>query len=166
MTQIEFFSLLNSVDFPRRYWELCDRYPLRPDEIGRAGKKDDVLAAFARAGVAPRYDPRDRSFRVEDEQIGDMVWSGLFVKQRSGGLELMISAVSASAKLGSNFARLAYEPKFLVDPSFTRSPFTGPPPYPRPAHNGDAAALAGIVTEFVALVRLIKDAVRRQTAAG
>ena len=42
--------------------------------------------------------------------------------------------------------------------------FSGPPPCPRPCHNGDPAALKEIVKEFVVLVRLIKDAIRRSSS--
>ena len=31
MTELDFLWLLNSIEFPRRYWELCDRFPIRAD---------------------------------------------------------------------------------------------------------------------------------------
>jgi hypothetical protein len=88
MTGSEFLSLLNSIDFPRRYWELCDRFPIRPAIVGHSGRSKDILAAFREMGIAPRSDSRDRSFVCEEEQIGDYLWSGVFCKQ-SNGLELL-----------------------------------------------------------------------------
>ena len=108
------------------------------------------------------YDPGDRLFTCEEERIGDFVWHGAFCKQRKSGVELMFSGRSRDAHLGSNFAVLAYDAKRLADPTFKRERFTGPPPYPRPAYNGDPVALKEIVKEFVGLVRLIKDAIRSQ----
>ena len=159
MTKTEFLSLLNAVDFPRRYWQLCDRFPIQPAVVKRSGRKDDVLAAFREMGIAPKYDYRDRSFTCEEEQIGSFVWSGVFCKQRNS-LELLFGGESRDARLGSNFAVLAYDAKRLIDPTFERNRFSGPPPYPRPDHNGDPAALQTIVKEFVVLVRLIKEAIR------
>ena len=159
MTDVDFLSLLNGIEFPRLYWELCEKFPIRPDVVGYSGRKEDILAAFREMGIVPRYDSRDRSFVCEEEKIGDFVWHGLFCKQRHG-LELMFGGETKDAHLGSNFAVLAYDARQLADPTFQRNPFSGPPPYPRPVHNGDPAALKQIVKEFVVLVRLIKDAIR------
>jgi hypothetical protein len=160
MTDQDFLSLLNSIDFPRRYWELCDRYPIRGISMQGSGWKEAILAAFREMGVVPKYDSRDRSFACEEERIGDYVWSGLFCKTRKSGLELMFSGQSGDSHLGSNLAVLAYDAKRLADPTFTRDRFTGPPPYPRPADNHDLVELKMVVKEFVVLVRLIKDALR------
>jgi hypothetical protein len=165
MTETDFLSLLNGVGFPQRYWEMCDRFPVRPIGQANVGRKEDILAAFAEVGVEPRYDSRDRSFEFEKEQIGDFAWSGVFAKQRSG-VELMIGGESKFATLGSNFAVLAYQAQRLADPTFVRDPFKGAAPYPRPGHNGDPAALREIVKQHVLLVRLIKDALRGPRAAG
>jgi hypothetical protein len=69
-----------------------------------------------------------------------------------------------NARVGSNFAVLAYDAKRLADPSFERHRFAGPPPYPRPDHNGDPDALKAIVKEFVVLVCEIKEAIRAREA--
>jgi hypothetical protein len=163
MTETDFLSLLNGIGFPERYWELCARFPVRPTGQANLGRKEDIFAAFAEVGVRPRYDSRDRSFEFEEERIGDFTWSGVFVKQRDG-IELMIGGESKGARLGSNFAVLAYEARRLADPTFARDPCTGPAPYPRPAYNGEPAALREIVKEHLSLVRSIKDALRQQTA--
>jgi hypothetical protein len=166
MTERAFLSLLNRIDFPRRYWEVCDRIRFGTSGQANLGRKEDILAAFAEAGVKARYDSRDRSFKFEEEVIGDLTWSGLFVKQRHG-VELMISGTSTDARVGSNFAVLAYNAKRLADPAFERSPFGGgPPPYPRPDPGGDAAAMREVVKQHVDLVRMIKDELRRQPTAG
>lgn len=166
MTETDFLSLLNRIDFPRLYWELCDRIRLGPGGQANLGCKEHILAAFAEAGVKARYDSRDRSFEFEDERIGDFTWSGIFVKQRHG-VELMISGTSDSARLGSNFAVLAYDAKRLADPGFERSPFGGgPPPYPRPDPGGNPAAMREVITQHVQLVQMIKDELRRASAAG
>jgi hypothetical protein len=157
MTETEFLTLLNTIDFPRRYWELCDRHPLDPSVVGYSGRKEDILAAFRDMGITPRY--RDRTYTCEEEQIGGFLWSAHFCKQRSG-LELLFDGESKGACIGNNFAGLAYDAMKLADPSFERDRFSGPPPYPRPAHNGDPATLKAIIREFVTLVRLIKDAIR------
>jgi hypothetical protein len=158
MTEPELLALLNSIDFPHLYWEFCDRFPLQP-ALTSSSRKEDIVAAFKEMGVLPKYDSRDRSFVCEEEKIGDWVWSGVFCKQRCG-LELLIVGKSLDARCGSNFASLAYEAKRLADPTFERSPFFGPPPYPRPDHAGDPDVLKEIVKELVALVRLIKDKIR------
>jgi hypothetical protein len=165
MTETDFLSLLNRIDFPRRYWELCDRVHSTPSGHANLGRKADILAAFAEAGVTARYDSRDRSFEFEEELIGGLTWSGLFVKQRHG-VELMIFGTSKDATVGSNFAVLAYNAKRLADPDFERSPFGGgPPPYPRPAPGSDAAAMREVVKQHVDLVRMIKDELRQQPTA-
>lgn len=161
MTESEFLSLLNSIEFPRRYWDLCTRFPVEPSVTGQAGRKEDIIAAFREMGITPRYDSRDRSFECEQEKIGDLVWSGVFCKQRNG-LELLFAGKGDHGYVGSNFAVLAYNAKKLADPTFERNPFSGPPPYPRPDHNGDPAHLKTIVHEFVLLVRLIKNNLRSQ----
>jgi hypothetical protein len=163
MTQTDFLSLLNDIGFSQRYWELCDRFPLRPTGLSNLGRKEDILAAFAEVGVKPRYHSGDRAFEFEEERIGDFTWAGVFVKQRYV-VELMIGGESKGAGLGSNFAVLAYDARCLADPTFARDPFKGPPLYPRPDHNGDPAALREIVQQHVSLVRYIKDALRRQAS--
>jgi hypothetical protein len=158
MTEPEFLALLNSIDFPRLYWELCDRFPVRAGTDSR-GRKEDVVTAFREIGIIPRCDRQ--TFTIEEENIGDFVWSGVFVMQRHG-LDLRFEGAAGSQYLGSNFAVLAYDAKKLADPAFERDRFCGPPPYPRPDHNGDPAALKEIVKQFVELVRLIKNKLRAQ----
>jgi hypothetical protein len=72
----------------------------------------------------------------------------------------MFAGESPDGAIGSNFAVLAYDAKRLADPTFARSAFSGPPPYPRPDHNGNPAALKAIVKKFVRLVRDVKAALR------
>ena len=163
MTDQDILSLLNTIDFPRRYWELCDRFPIDASVIGHTGRKEDILAAFAEMGIAPTYNSKFRTFACEEEQIGYFVWRGVFTKQRSG-LELSFGGGLNGVGVGSNFAVMAYDAKQLADPSFKRDQFSGPPPYPRPDHNGDPEALKVIVKEFVILVRAIKDAIRSRQA--
>jgi hypothetical protein len=163
MTDQEFLSLLNTIEFPRRYWELCDRFPIDPSVVGHTGRKEDILTAFAEMGVTPKYTSKYRTFECEEEQIGDFLWRGVFMQQRHG-LELSFGGGSNGKGVGSNFAVMAYDAKQLADPSFKRDRFSGPPPYPRPDHNGDPEALKTIVKEFVVLVRAIKDAIRARIA--
>ena len=157
MTTDDFLRVLLSIDFPEKYWSLCDRYSSSPTNT-YTGQKAEVLAAFRALGIEPRYDGRDRSYVVEAEKIDEIEWSALFAKQRHSQ-ELMISGVGPSGRVGSNFATLAYDAKLLSDPGFSRSPFSGPRPYPRP-QVADAAALVGLVQEFVVLVHEIKAALR------
>ncbi|WOB06890.1 hypothetical protein [Piscinibacter gummiphilus] len=161
MTTEDFLRVLLAIDFPEKYWSLCDRYSSSPTTTYN-GQKAEVLSAFESLGVKPRYDGRDRSYAIETEKIGEVEWGALFAKQRHGQ-ELMISGVGPNGRVGSNFASLAYDAKRLSDPGFSRSPFSGPPPYPRP-QVADSAALAGLVREFVALVHEIKAALRARAA--
>jgi len=162
VTDLEFLSLLNAIDFPRLYWELCDRFPLlRPGLERPSGWKEAILAAFQEMGVKPRYDPDERCFIFEEEEIGGFNWDGALFMQRNG-VELTFGGQAQDAHLGTVLAVLAYDAKRLADPTFKRDRFAGPPPYPRPACNGDLATLKEIVKEFVSLVRLVKDAIRRQ----
>jgi hypothetical protein len=165
MIDQEFLSLLNAIDFPRRYWELCDRFPIDPSVAGHTGRKEDILAAFAEMGVTPKYTSKFRTFECEEEQIGDFLWRGVFTQQRHG-LELSFGGESNGVPVGSNFAVMAYNAKQMADPSYKRDPFSGPPPYPRPNHNGVPEALKAIVKEFVILVRAIKDAIRLRREAN
>ena len=157
-----FLCLLATLDFPDKYWALCDRFPLVPGSSFAASKKE-ILAAFEAAGTSIRYDSRDRSFEIESEKIGAIEWKALFVKQR-GGLELMISGLGPEGYIGSNFAVLAYEGKRKEDTGFVRSPFSGPPPYPRPSAS-NPVQLAALVQEFVGLVKEIKAALHNCTEA-
>lgn len=161
MTDLEFLSLLNAVDFPRLYWELCDRFPVGLGPARPLGWKEAIIAAFQEMGVNPRYERSERYFVFEEEEIGGFTWHGSLFMQRYD-VELIFSGQSQDAHLGTVLAVLAYDAKRLADPTFKRDRVTGPPPYPRPAYNGDLAALKGIVREFVSLVRLVKDAIRRQ----
>jgi hypothetical protein len=160
MSDLDLLSLLNTIEFPRLYWELCDRFPIRASCGRDSGWKEAILTAFGEVDIVPAYHSNDRSFICEQEQIGDIVWSGVLCKQRYG-LELLFGGESKDTHLGSNFAVLAYDAKRLAYPAYMRDRFIGPPPYPRPAYNGDLAALMEIVKEFVALIRLIKDVIRR-----
>jgi len=161
MTQQEFLRLLLSIDFPAKYWALCDRYPRNPQSSYR-GQKAEVIAAFEELDAKPRYDSRDRSYEVETEVIAGLEWSALFVIQRSGP-ELMMSAAGPSGTIGSNFAVLAYDAKVLEAPTFSRSPFSGAAPYPRP----DVAspdALRSLIRDFILLVREIKAVLQTHPA--
>lgn len=160
MTQADLLALLNSVDFSRQYWELCDRFPPRPGAV-KMGTKQDFLAVFTELGIKPRYE--SETFTFEEEDIGGVRWSAVLVKQRAG-LELNFEGAAGKTFLGSNLAVLAYDARQLADPTFVRDRFNGPPPYPRPDHHGDSAALKEIVQEFARLVRLIKD--RLRTTSG
>jgi hypothetical protein len=160
MTDNEFLSLLNTIDFPRVYWELCDRFPLRPGRPPNPHWREAVSAAFREMGIVPRYNSSEQLFTCEDEQIGNYVWSAALWQQRHGGLELTFGGQSGRTHVGTSLAVMAYEARRLADPTFKRDQFTGTPPYPRPAHNADLAALRKIVKEFVSLVRLMKDAIR------
>jgi hypothetical protein len=160
MNQQEFLALLNSVEFTDRYWLLCDRFPFKPGSDFFRGTKKDVIAALEEIGASPKYCKIDRSYRVGEERIGEFLWWGLFVKQRSGGLELMVVGESGDERVGGNFAVLAYEAKRFADPTFSRDRFKGPPPYPRPHYNGNTDELRAIAKEFVHLFSAVKDAVR------
>jgi hypothetical protein len=153
--------ILLSIDFPEKYWDLCDRHSSSA-ENAYSGQKAEIVSLFRALNVEPRYDARDRSYVIETEKIGKVEWSALFAKQRAAQ-ELMIAGVGPSGRIGSNFAVLAYEAKRLADPSFTRSPFSGPPPYPRP-QVANAVALESLIQEFVMLVRQIKVALRASAA--
>jgi hypothetical protein len=162
MTNEEFLRLLAALEFPVKYWALCERFPLVQGS-SFSGTKQEVLSAFQAAGVAARYDSRDRSYEVEAETIGSVKWSALFAKQRSGP-DFMMTGVGPEGRIGSNFAVLAYEAKLLEDPSFTRSPFSGSPPYPRPAVS-NSAHLAKLLQEFLGLVTEIKGSLRARENA-
>jgi len=163
MTDTEFLAILNTIDFPRRYWEMCDRFPLDIPVVNLAsGRKEDILAAFEELGITPRY-YRDGTFVCENERIGGVDWSAAFCKQR-GGVELIFSEKAKGQHVGSNLCSLAYDAKRLADPTYERSQFSEPAPYPRPDHNGDPAKVKAIVKEFVLLVREIKAALRAHEA--
>jgi hypothetical protein len=163
VTELKFLALLNAIEFPRLYWEFCDRFPPRPGYRTPSGWKETIIAAFQEIGVNPRYDRNDRGFIFEEEQIGTFTWDGMFCMQRNG-LELIFSGQSRDQHLGTSLAVLAYDAKRLADPAFKRDQFSGPRPYPKPSYNGELCALKDIVKEFVVLVRLIKDAIRRAEA--
>jgi hypothetical protein len=101
--QTDLLRVLNSVSFPERYWDLCDRFPLDANGLPRRGRKEDVLGALRDLCVAIDYDKRDRSYVVERERIDATTWWGVFVMQR-GGVEMLLAS---DAGLGSNFAALA-----------------------------------------------------------
>ena len=161
MTTEDLLRALLSIDFSEKYWALCERYSSNATSA-YSGQKAEILAFFRALGTEPRYEARDRSYVVEVETIGEMEWHALFAKQRSGQ-ELMIAGIGPIGRVGSNFAVLAYEAKRLADANFSRSPFSGPTPYPRP-QVASAAALEGLINEFVLLVREIKATLRASAA--
>lgn len=161
MTHEDLLRLLVQSEFPSKYWAWCDRHPLRPGSLYE-GLKEDVLAAFRGLGIEPKYDRRDRSYVIEPETIDSTLWEALFVKQRSG-LEFMFSGTGPSGRVGSNLAVLAYDAKRLEDPAFSRSPFSGPPPYPKPSA-ASREELETILGEFVDLVHELKHALRSRVA--
>ena len=161
MTDLEFLSLLNTVEFPRLYWELCNRFPTGVGPARPPGWKEAIMVAFQEMGVNATYEYSERYFICEEEKISGFIWHGSLFMQRYD-VELIFSGQSQSTHLGTNLAVLAYDARTMVDPTFKRDRFAGPPLYPRPAYNGNLDDLSGIVREFVSLVRLIKDAIRRQ----
>jgi hypothetical protein len=161
MTKQEFLCLLNSVEFPRLYWEMVDKFPLRAVSRPDHRWKDAIAEACSEMGIVPKYDPEDRLFTFEEEQIGDFIWDGAIRKTRKSGIDLFFSGRSRDSHLGSDFPVLAYDAKKFADPTFTRNPSAGLLPYPRIPDNHDSAELKEIVKEAVALVRLIKDAIRK-----
>jgi len=161
MTTEDLLRTLLTIGFPEKYWELCERYSSAATS-SYAGQKAEVLALFRALEVEPRYDARDRSYELPAEKIGELEWTATFAKQRTSQ-EFLISGVGPNVRVGSNFAVLAYEAKRLASPTFSRSPFSGPPPYPRP-QAADSAALAGLIREFVALAQDINAALRASAA--
>lgn len=143
-------KILNSIGFAERYYDLCDRYPI---QLGRppGGTKADIIDVLEASDVEIEYDKRDRSYRLEPKRIGGVEWSGLIVKQRGGGIELMLNGRSVDNpkdNLGDNFAALSRQILEARGEEFTRKP-----PYPRPAYNGDSTKLKEITAEFVSFYR-------------
>src|SRR4051812_48788772 len=103
MNKADLLTALNSVSFPERYWDVCDRFPLDLRGPPGTGRKEDVLGAFRDLSVGVDYDKRDRSYVVERQQIDATTWWGVFAKQR-GGVEMLLAS---NAGLGSTFASLA-----------------------------------------------------------
>jgi hypothetical protein len=159
----DFLLLLASINFSRRYWDLCERFPSKSITSASAGRKDDIVAAFTSMGITPRYDSRGPSFTFEEEKIGGFLWVSTFVKQGRSA-ELIFFGKYNGSTIGSNFAVMAYDSKRFADPSFQLDRFNGPPRYPRPVHNGDRLAICEIVKEHVLLTREIKGAIRRRDA--
>jgi hypothetical protein len=129
------------------------------------GRKGDILEALAGMGIKPAYDKRDRSMTFEDETIAGVRWSALIVRQNSI-IECMFAGKAGGRLVGSNFAVLAYEARQAADPTFKRESFKAPARYPRPHHRGSPDNLKEIVVQEVALVRLIKDEIRRRANEG
>ncbi len=82
----------------------------------------------------------------------------MFSASRTGYLELSIGGVGPVDTIGSNFAVLAYDAKRHADPAFSRDRFgSGPPPYPRPVHNGNLGSLRDIVSGFLSLLSEVRN---------
>jgi len=101
----------------------------------------------------------------ENETIAGVRWSALIVRQKSI-IECMFAGKAGGRLVGSNFAVLAYEARQAADPTFKRESFKVPARYPRPHHRGSPDNLKEIVVQEVALVRLIKDEIRRRANEG
>ena len=157
MTCDRFLEVLNSIDFSRLYWEFCDRFPYKPG-LSVSADEEEIEAVFKELRCDYVFDSRDRSFTVEEELIGDTTWHAVM----TGRIEMLIAGRSPASQLGSNFADLAYEAKRKADPTFKRDPFKGPPPYPRPCWDADPVSLREIVSQFLKLVRLIKNELRKR----
>jgi hypothetical protein len=153
MTQANLIAILSLTRFPEAYWSLCDRHPtLLSANPSRPMKKQELISAFDSAGTKPRYDARDRSLTLDLGKLDNRAWEGVFSAQRSGFLELALFGKGEHDTIGSNFAVLAYDAKRHADPNFSRDRFNGPPPYPRPAHNGQVHQLVEIVRGFLELL--------------
>jgi len=159
MTQADLIVVLSKTQVPEAYWSLCDRHlPMPSVNPSRSMTKQELVSAFEVAGTKPRYDARDRSLTLDLGRLDDRAWEGVFSAQRSGLLELALVGKGEHDTIGDNFAVLAYDAKRHADPSFSRDRFNGPPPYPRPAHNGDPNRLAEIVRGFLKLLSDAKSA--------
>lgn len=165
MTGEDLLDALNSVAFADRYWELCDRHPLALGHgpVSRSFTKRELADALQQAGLQGAYDSRDRTFSIDLGNLCGRRWTGVFAASRRGSVELMIDGSADDGTIGSNFAVLAYAAKQRADPSFSRDSFgKGPPPYPRPEHNGDLASLQGIAAGFVELLELARTAIAKR----
>jgi hypothetical protein len=166
MTQADLLAVLGASGFPEHYWALCARHPYAATgQMHRSLTKQEIMAAFTSLGLEPRYDARDRSITIDLGGFGGRTWQGVFAASRSGGLELIMAGSGEQDRIGSNFAVLAYDAKRHVDPSFFRDRFgDGPPPYPRPSHNGQSDKLADIVGGFVDLLASAQEAIESRSA--
>jgi hypothetical protein len=167
MTQADLLALLNCISFSDRYWAICDRYaPDLSKLVPKALSKQALIEAFQPSGVATNYDSRDRSISIDLGAASGRSWSAVFNASGTGLLEFSLVGRNQSGMIGSNFAVLAYDAKRITDPSYTRDRFSkGPPPYPRPSHNGDLTALSAIIEQFIEIVRDISAALRSEREA-
>lgn len=161
MTKADLIVALSGTSFSERYWALCNQHPnLKGTTPPRSLTKTVSLSAFERSPSPPRYDARDRSISIDLGSFSGRDWEGIFSASRSGLLELTLIGKDEYDTVGSNFPVLAYDAKRKVDPNFSRDRFSsGPPPYPRPSHNGEVEQMAAIAEAFLDLLSLALGAI-------
>jgi hypothetical protein len=144
---------LAKFEFPRRYYELCERHRLDVENRFRA-TKSDIEAVLVRLGEGASFDERDRSFSSA-EVVGGGEVRLVFVGQGGGSsAELSIAHRGPAGSDGSSFAGLARQ--------ITELQGRGVPhlPYPRPELSG-LESLAEVLAFGFQIRRDVAEALRR-----
>jgi hypothetical protein len=101
----ECLQALADCDFHTRYYDLCDRYPLRaPVRFPRRAK--DVMAILGRLARSPSAAERGRAFEFRGAVHGVETRQG-FILQSGDIVEFWCSVHQPSAKVGDTLAVLA-----------------------------------------------------------
>lgn len=144
---------LAELEFPLRYYALCERHPLDVENRYRA-TRSDVEAVLGRLGESATYDKRDRSFS-STEEIGEGEVQLVFVAQsRGSSAELLIAHSEPAGTDGSNFAGLA---RRITELEGGEVPH---PPYPRPELSSPES-LAEVLTFGFRILHDVAEALRR-----
>jgi hypothetical protein len=158
MDHTDFLALLNEIDFPDRYWNVVESFKCT-ETLERKNNREEIGRAFLELGLVETSYVSHGGFVTPSIVIGGIPTDGM-LSNRSG-LEMIFSGMTGEVHhFGGGFANLAYKAKQLADPSYSRSPFDGPKPYPRPGYQAEFCALVEVVRYFSDEVKRMQDALR------
>lgn len=148
MTENDFYRTLWEAGFASWYYDLCSRHPPRPASGSpQKGTRAEVLALFAEAHQAVRYDGKWRHHELEFPSGGNAQCTASLFFQRQG-IELTFSAQSGDFKRGTNLAVLAHDTVRMYCPESIPNP-----PFPRPDHAGVLQELGAIINGFSTMTK-------------
>lgn len=124
LTEGDFYAVVASIGFAKRYYGLCSRFPLR-GVPGCKCTKADVTRILAGIGRTSGWCSKDNSYSADVKLGAEVIHIG-FVIQKQSMVEFWLWVEQGKQPLGSNYAVIAFEATKALKGAIPS------PPYPRP----------------------------------